>query len=150
MKYCREYKILNQKIVKEWYTEIISDKINWPIVLEAIEEQINNSDDFDLKLKPEMKKVFISYANDVTYLTTVLDFYNVFQNLKSPMMDKLSWIKGFKDSNAVDAIFDEINAESEFSTEVIRIYNNIMSNKLDNDDIDNKDNDLNIGIGIVI
>ena len=90
-----------------------------------------------------MKKVFISYANDVTDLTAVLDFYNVFQNLKSPMMDKLSWIKGLKDFNVVDTIFDEISAESEFSTEMIRIYNNIMSNKLDNDDIDNKNNDLN-------
>ena len=26
MKYCREYKILNKQIVKQWYTEIISDK----------------------------------------------------------------------------------------------------------------------------
>ena len=44
-----------------------------------------------------MKKLFISYANDVTDLTTVLDFYNAFQNLKSPMMDKLSYIKVLKD-----------------------------------------------------
>ena len=46
MKYCREYKILNNKIVKQWYTEIISDKINCPIVLKAIEVQINVSDFF--------------------------------------------------------------------------------------------------------
>ena len=59
-------------------------------------------------------------------------------------MDKLSCIKGLRDFNVVDTIFDEISAISEFSTEMIRIYNNIMSNKLDNDDIDNKNNDLNI------
>ena len=59
-----------------------------------------------------MKKVFISYANDVTDLTAVLDFYNVFQNLKSPMMDKLSCIKRLKNFNVVDTIFDEISAES--------------------------------------
>ena len=39
-------------------------------------------------------------------------------------------------------IYDEISAESEFSTEMIRIYNIILSNKLDKDDIDNKNNDL--------
>ena len=91
-----------------------------------------------------MKKVFTSYANNVTDLTTLLDFYNVFQNLKSPMMDKLPFIKELKDFNIIDTIFDDKIAESEFSTEMIRIYNNIMSNKLDNDDIDNKNNDLNI------
>ena len=66
--------------MREWYTDIIRDKIIWPIILEAIEAQINISDEFYIKLKPEMKKVFTSYANDVTDLTTVLDFYNVFQN----------------------------------------------------------------------
>ena len=75
-------------------------QINQPIVLEAIEE-INISDDFYIKLKPEIKKVFTSYANNVTDLTTVLDLYNVFQNLKSPMMDKLSCTKGLKDFNVV-------------------------------------------------
>ena len=86
-KYCSEFKILNKKIVKQWYTDNILDKVNWPIVLEAIEAQINELDDLYIKLKPEMKKVFISYANNVTYLTTVLDFHNVIQKLKSPMMD---------------------------------------------------------------
>ena len=90
-----------------------------------------------------MKKVFTSYANNVTDLTTVLAFYNVFQNLKSPMMDKLPFIKELKDFNIVDTIFDDIISESEFSTKMIRIYNNIMSNKLDNDDIDNNNNKLN-------
>ena len=66
--------------MREWYTDIIRDKIIWPIILEAIEAQINISDEFYIKLKPEMKTVFTSYANDVTDLTTVLDFYNVFQN----------------------------------------------------------------------
>ena len=57
-------------------------------------------------------------------------------------MDKLSCIKGLKDFNIVDTIFDEIIAESEFSTEMIRIYNDILSNKLDNDDIDINNNKL--------
>ena len=75
-------------------------QINYPIVLEAIEE-INISDDFYIKLKPEIKKVFTSYANNVTDLTTVLDLYNVFQNSKLPMMDKLSCTKGLKYFNVV-------------------------------------------------
>ena len=90
-----------------------------------------------------MKKVFTSYENDVTDLTTILDFYNVFQNLKSPMMDKLSCVKGLNYFNIVDTIFDGIFTESEFSTEMIRIYNNILSDKLDNDDIDINNNKLN-------
>ena len=92
MKYCREYKISNEKIVREWYTDIIKDKINWQIIFEAIDAQINISDEFYIKLKPEMKIVFTSYVNDVIDLTAVLDFYNVFKNLKSPMMDKLPFI----------------------------------------------------------
>ena len=40
-----------------------------------------------------MKKVFISYANDVTDLTTVLNFHNIIQTLKSPMMDNLLCIQ---------------------------------------------------------
>ena len=129
--------------MKQWYTDIILDKVNWSIVLEAIESQIIELDDLYIKLKPEMKKVFISYADDATDLKTVLDFYIVFQNLKSPMMDNLSCIKSFKRFNIVNTIFDEISAESEFSTEMIRMYNNILSNKLDNDDIDNKNNNVN-------
>ena len=82
-----------------------------------------------------MKKMFTSYANDVTILTTVLDLYNVFQKLDSPMMNKLPFLKDLKDFNIVDKIFDDIIAESELSTEMIGIYNNILSNKLDNDDI---------------
>ena len=50
---------------------------------------MNVSGEFYIKLKPEMMKDFTSYTNDVTDLTTVLDFFNVFQNLKSPMMNKL-------------------------------------------------------------
>ena len=62
-KYCSQFKIKDLKIVKKWYTEIISDKGNWPIVLEAVEAQIALSEELYIALKPEMKKVFISYAN---------------------------------------------------------------------------------------
>ena len=89
-----------------------------------------------------MKKVLISYANDVTYLTTVLDFHNVILNLMSPMMDNLSFIQNVKHFNVVNTIYDEISENKEFSDEMIRMQNNILSNKLDNDDIDN-DNDNN-------
>ena len=65
--------------MRELYTDIIRDKIIWPIILEAIEAQMNVSDKFYIKLKSEMKKVFTSYANNVTDLTIVLDFYNVFK-----------------------------------------------------------------------
>ena len=143
MKYCNEHKISNKKIVRELYTDIIKDKINWQIILEAIDAQINISDEFYIKLKPEMKIAFTSYVNDVIDLTAVLDFYNVFKNLKSPMIDKLPFIKELKDVNIIDTVFCYIIAESEFSTEMIRICNNILSNKLDNDDIDINNNKLN-------
>ena len=39
--------------MKQWYTDIISDNVNWLIVLEAIEAQINVSDDLYIKLKTE-------------------------------------------------------------------------------------------------
>ena len=94
------------------------------------------SDDFYIKLKSEIKNLFTLYANDVKDLTTVLDFYNVIQNLKTLMMDKLPFINDLKDFNVVNTLFDDIVVEIEFSTEMIRIYNIILANKLNNDDID--------------
>ena len=90
-----------------------------------------------------MKKVFISYANDVIYFTTVPDFHNVIQNLKSPTMDNLSCIQSLKHCIVVNTVYDKISVESEFSKEMSRMYNNIVSNKLDNDDIDNNNNNNN-------
>ena len=94
------------------------------------------SDDFYIKLKSEIKNLFTLYANDVKDLTTVLDFYNVIQNLKTLMMDKLPFINDLKEFNVVNTLFDDIVVETEFSTEMIRIYNNILAKKLNNDDID--------------
>ena len=62
-----------------------------------------------------MKKVFTSYANDVTALTTVLDFHNEILNLKLPMMDNLSFIQNVKHFNVVNTIYDKINGDKEFS-----------------------------------
>ena len=90
-----------------------------------------------------MKTVFISYTNDVTNLTTVLNFHNIILNLKSSMMDNLSFPQNVKPFNVVDTIHDEIIEDKEFSNEMIRIYNNILSNKLDNNDMDNNNNDEN-------
>ena len=39
--------------------------------------------------------------------------------------------------------YDDIIEDKVFSDEMIRIYNNILSNKLDNDNIDNNNNDVN-------
>ena len=58
-------------------------------------------------------------------------------------MEKIQFIKELKDFHIVDTIFDDIIAESEFSTKIIRIYNNIIYNKLDYDFIDNNNNKLN-------
>ena len=62
-----------------------------------------------------MKKVFTSYANDVTALTTVLDFHNEILNLNFPMMDNLSFIQNVKHFNVVNTIYDKINGDKEFS-----------------------------------
>ena len=51
-----------------------------------------------------MLKVFISYKNDVTDLTTVLDFHIIILNLKLPMMDNLSFIHNIKHFSVVDTI----------------------------------------------
>ena len=80
-----------------------------------------------------MKKVFISYANDVKDLTILLEFFNVIHKLKFPMMEDLPFINDKKDFNIVTTLFDDIVGEVKFSTEIIRIYNNILAIKLDND-----------------
>ena len=126
--------------MRKWYTDIILDKGDWPILLEAIEAQIDLSEGLYIKLNQEMKKVLISYVNDVTDLTTVLDFHNVILKLKSPIMDKLSFTHNVTHINVVNTIYDEIIEDKEFSDEMIIMYNNILSNKLDNDDIDNNNN----------
>ena len=129
--------------MKQWYTEIFSYKGNWSIVLEAIEAHIALSEDSYIKLKPEMKKVFILYAIDVTDLTTLLAFHNVILSLKSSMMDDLSFTQNIKHFHVVNTIYDEIIENKEFSDETIRMYNTILSNKLDNDEMDNNNNDVN-------
>ena len=59
------------------------------------------------------------------------------------MMDKLSFTQNIKHFNIVNTIYDEIIEDKEFTDEMIRMYNNILSNKLDNDGIDNNSNDVN-------
>ena len=43
-------------------------------MLEAIEAQVKLSDEFYIKLKIEMKKMFTSFTNEVKDLISVLDF----------------------------------------------------------------------------
>ena len=45
--------------MREWYSSIVSDKGNWPILLDAIEQQIDLLDSLHIKLKEEMKNDFI-------------------------------------------------------------------------------------------
>ena len=90
-----------------------------------------------------MKKVFTSYAIDVKDLKTVLAFFNVIHNLELLMMDELPFINDNIDFMVVNTLFNDIVAETEFSTEMIRINNNILANKLDNDNIDINNNKLN-------
>ena len=90
-----------------------------------------------------MKKGFISYANDKTDLTTVPDFHNIILKLKSPIMNKLSFTHNLTHVNVVNTIYDDIIEDKVFFDEMIRMYNNILSSKLDNDDIDNNNNDVN-------
>ena len=51
-------------------------------------------------------------------------------------MEDLPFINDKKDFNVVTTLFDNIVGEVKFSTEIIRIYNNILAKKLNNDDID--------------
>ena len=103
---------------------------------------MNISDEYNIKLKSEMKKFFTSYANDAKDLTTVLDFFNVIHNLILPIMDELPFINYNKVIN-IYTLFDDIIAETVFSTKMNRIYNNILANKLDNNDIYINNNKLN-------
>ena len=59
------------------------------------------------------------------------------------MMDKLLFINDNKNFNVVNTLFDDIIAKTAFSTEMIRIHNSILANKLDNDDMDINNNKLN-------
>ena len=76
-------------------------------------------------------------------LTSVKDFHNVILKLKTPIMKKLSFSHNPSHLNVVNTIHHDIIKDKVFSDEMIRIYNNILSNKLDNDNIDNNNNDVN-------
>jgi len=67
----------------------------------------------------------------------------VILKLKSPIMKTLSFSHNVSHVNVVNTIYDDIIEDKVFSDVMIRIYNNILSNKLDNDDIDNNNNDVN-------
>ena len=76
-------------------------------------------------------------------LDNLTGFFNVIHNLKLLMMDKLPFINDNKNFNVVNTLFDDIIAKTAFSTEMIRIHNSILANKLDNDDMDINNNKLN-------
>ena len=72
-KYGFENNISNTNIVKEWYTKIANDTADHPIILEAIEDQIEVSDEMYIELKIKIKECFITFSNEVKYMTSVLD-----------------------------------------------------------------------------
>ena len=72
-KYGFENNISNTNIVKEWYTEIVNDTTNHPIILEAIEDQIEVSYEMYIELKIKIKEICISFSDEVKYLTYILD-----------------------------------------------------------------------------
>ena len=51
------------------------------------------------------------------------------------MVEALPFINDKTGFNVGNTLFDDIVEETEFSTEMIRIYNNILVNKLDNDQL---------------
>ena len=71
---------------------MINDTANHPIIVKAIEDQIEVSDEICIELKIEMKEFVITFDNEVKDLTYVLDFFIVMHTLKHPMMDKLAII----------------------------------------------------------
>ena len=73
-KYSFENIISNTNIVNEWHNKIVNDIANHPIIIEAIEDQIEDSDEMYIKLKIEMKDFFIKFANEEKDMISVLDF----------------------------------------------------------------------------
>ena len=87
--YCKDNKITNKKFVKEWYMRIVSDVSNWPILIDAIEQQMKLSDNLNIKLKEAMKNELLSYANGKKELRQLKDVHNVILLLKPPIMNNI-------------------------------------------------------------
>ena len=58
-KYSFENNISNTNIVNEWYNKIVNDTANHPIIIEAIEDQIEDLDEMYIELKIKMKELFL-------------------------------------------------------------------------------------------
>ena len=141
--YCEDNKISNKKFVKEWYIRIVKDAGNWKILIDAIKQQMKLSDNLNIKLKETMKNELISYANDKKDLRQLKDVHNVIQSLKVPIIEKLSLSHNPSHLKIIKSLYHDIIKEKVFLEELSRIYNNILSNKFDNDNIDNNSNEGN-------
>ena len=84
--YCKDNKITNKKFVKEWYMRIVSDVGNWPILIDAIEQQMKLSDNLHIKFKEAMTNELISYNNGKKNLRQLKDVHNVILLLKQPII----------------------------------------------------------------
>ena len=141
--YCDDNNIFNKSIVKEWYVKIVKDVDNWRIIIDAIEQQMELSDNLNIKLKETMKNELISYANDKKDLRQLKDVHNVIQSVKVPIIEKLSLSHNPSHLKIIKSLYHDIIKEKVFLEELSRIYNNILSNKFDNDNIDNNSNEGN-------
>ena len=112
--YCKEFKITNKKFVKEWYIRIVSDVGNWPILLDAIEQHMELSDNLHIKLKEEMKNELISYVNGKKYLKKLKDFHNIILQLKPPIMKKLSLSHDPSHLKVIKTLYHDIIKERVF------------------------------------
>ena len=77
-------------------------------------------------------------------LKQLKDFHNVILQLKPPIMKKLSLSHNPSHLKISESLYHDIINENVFLEELSRIYNNILSNKFDNDNIDNNSNEGNI------
>ena len=73
-KYSFENNISKTNIVKELYYKIVNDTANYPIILEAIEDQIEVLDEKYIELKIEIKEIVIKFSNKIKDLISILDF----------------------------------------------------------------------------
>ena len=94
--------------------------------------------------------ILISYANDKKDLRQLKDVHNVIQSLKDPIIEKLSLSHNPSHLKIIKSLYHDIIKEKVFLEELSRIYNNILSNKFDNDNIDNNSNELILIIILIL
>ena len=85
-------------------------------------------------LKIRMKQRLLKYTTEVNDITRQLDFFTVMDKLKYNIISNLIFIKTEDEKTIIDIIYDEIIEDDIFVQEMTTSCNNILSNKLDNDE----------------